>query len=677
MKRYLPDIFKLRANKFISVAICFFFSVAFSNAQINKANAYFIEKNYEKAILHYQKDSVSTSKDGEALYNLSLAHAQLNQYENAIHSFLLAEKLEIPSREQQLKATKWLMLNGQFKEAQARILRQTKDIGDSSDWFDLNKNLDSLVVWKEQGSEAQTELLKSINSAENDYSPVFNGGMMYFVSDRVETGDGDIFENRKAHPEIWKSEVKNNEFSKPKKIFNTLNDQFADGSFTFSADGKIIYFTRSSVGKTNKNQLNKLQLFKAELVDGKWKNIQKLSFNDSNYNFAHPALNKDGNTIFFSSDKSGSFGGMDLWMSKWNGATWGEVIHLPSSVNTTKNELFPTIFQDTLFFSTNGLIGYGGMDIFKMPLSNMAGNAINLKAPINSGVDDFGINFTSASQGYFTSNRFGGNGKDDVFAFEFKQTENIKPISYVGSIDTIALKESLLKIDLFGQVYNQERGDIEAGLLIYLLNDKGKIIAETFTNAAGNFNFRNLFPDDQYLFRIRSDNPNLKIIMVNQKGELIQKLIRLNDGDFVYMRLNPDDELITILNEEDVQIKIKPQENFLIPNIYYELNSFAINSSAEIELSKLVEIIKKNPHIVVQLFSHTDSRSSAAYNLELSIKRVQSAIDYLESKGVDPSCISGKGVGEVELLNQCTDNVYCTEEEHAVNRRTEFKINRK
>ena len=677
MKRYLPDIFKLRANKFISVAICFFFSVAFSNAQINKANAYFIEKNYEKAILHYQKDSVSTSKDGEALYNLSLAHAQLNQYENAIHSFLLAEKLEIPSREQQLKATKWLMLNGQFKEAQARILRQTKDIGDSSDWFDLNKNLDSLVVWKEQGSEAQTELLKSINSAENDYSPVFNGGMIYFVSDRVETGDGDIFENRKAHPEIWISEVKNNEFSKPKKIFNTLNDQFADGSFTFSADGKIIYFTRSSVGKTNKNQLNKLQLFKAELVDGKWKNIQKLSFNDSNYNFAHPALNKDGNTIFFSSDKSGSFGGMDLWMSKWDGASWGEVIHLPSSVNTTKNELFPTIFQDTLFFSTDGLIGYGGMDIFKMPLSNMAGNAINLKAPINSGVDDFGINFTSASRGYFTSNRSGGSGKDDVFAFEFKQTENIKPISYVGSIDTIALKESLLKIDLFGQVYNQERGDIEAGLLIYLLNDKGKIIAETFTNAAGNFNFRNLFPDDQYLFRIRSDNPNLKIIMVNQKGELIQKLIRLNDGDFVYMRLNPDDELITILNEEDVQIKIKPQENFLIPNIYYELNSFAINSSAEIELNKLVEIIKKNPHIVVQLFSHTDSRSSAAYNLELSIKRVQSAIDYLESKGVDPSCISGKGVGEVELLNQCTDNVYCTEEEHAVNRRTEFKINRK
>jgi outer membrane protein OmpA-like peptidoglycan-associated protein len=632
-------------NIILATSLCLF-CFAELKAQVRKGNKYFLKKDFEKAAAFYENDSITTLADPIASINWAWSYVRLKQDREAIKCFLAIEKTGILYKTDAIQLTQSYINCGDLESAKSIISKKTQNLNKDSDWKKLQVTFDSLQMWNSQVTNKYVKKVESINGCKDDYSLIVKDSLVFFVSTSIGNSnlDKDIFEDRTSSSSIYQSNHTLKGYSKPKRILKKTSTKYNDGPFIFSSDGKTIFFTRSRKEKVGSNHPSKLKIFKATFTGKDWGNIEEFPFNSSAYNMAHPALSSDEKTIFFSSDKSGSLGGMDLWMSKWNGNQWEEPIHLGNNINTNKNELFPTINNDTLYFSTEGLIGYGNLDIFKVPLNKINDNPINLKAPVNSPFDDFGIYFTSVKNGFFTSNRLGGEGMDDIYSFDSNELSKKMDMLRAKEIDTVSQKESLLKIDLYGQIYEQKRGDITDAMLIYLLDDKGKIIGQTYTNAA---------------------------------GELLQRLIRLADGDFVYVRLTPDDDMITLLNEDDVVIQIKPQENFLIPNIYYELNSSVINQTAEIQLNKLAVIIKKNPHIKVQLSSHTDSRATADYNLDLSNKRAQAAINYLVLKGVDRSVIIGKGFGEVELLNQCKDNIYCSEEEHAVNRRTEFRISRK
>jgi len=261
-----------------------------------------------------------------------------------------------------------------------------------------------------------------------------------------------------------------------------------------------------------------------------------------------------------------------------------------------------------------------------------------------------------------------GQSESGAFVFEL-----LKPDDH----DNLPLLEmedrSLLAIDIKGQVFENKPGDFLDRVEIVLMDNNGKIISRTFTDIDGQFIFSNIFPDDQYIFRLAIDNPNLKIVIRDMYGNVLQTIVRTGD-DFVYTRLSPDDETISLMNEFDVEIKVKLNENIIIPNIYYEFDRWELNETAKFQLNKLVLILQKNPHIKIRVISHTDSRASEEYNQNLSTKRANSVVQFIRSAGIDSNRISGIGMGEKELVNGCGDDVDCPETEHAQNRRTEFEI---
>jgi outer membrane protein OmpA-like peptidoglycan-associated protein len=261
-------------------------------------------------------------------------------------------------------------------------------------------------------------------------------------------------------------------------------------------------------------------------------------------------------------------------------------------------------------------------------------------------------------------NRF----RNDAFKFEALSSDEIEQMPIIEEKD-----ESLLTISVYGQIYDQLPGDYSGGMDVYVVNDKGIIIGTAKTDKDGKFVFEKLPPDEQYLFKL-SEEKDLNIIILDENGEVIDSPKRKGKGYFVYTRLSGDDVVLTLINEDDVVIKIREDENFVISNIYYDYNSAEIKESAAKELDKLVLILKKNPHIGVELSSHTDSRGGDDFNLSLSQKRAEKAVQYIVGKGIELERMKGVGYGETKLVNKCSNGVECTEEEHGKNRRTEFKV---
>jgi outer membrane protein OmpA-like peptidoglycan-associated protein len=421
-----------------------------------------------------------------------------------------------------------------------------------------------------------------------------------------------------------------------------------------------------------------------------------------------------------------------------------------------------------LYFSSNGLPGYGGLDLFVIHLDSLFSQPKNLLKPINSAWDDLSITYLNEQKAFFSSDRPGGMGRDDIYGLERKALDNEhrllsglleyrnQPAAYatillkdiageelqkittdeqgkfafeylksqreyeldIGLTDPEKTKEfevyllnskeekvqrisagtdgrfvfellrpddhdnlplldiqdqSLLSLEIRGQVYENEPGDYQQRVEILLMDKSGKIISRSFTDIDGQFIFTNIFPDDQYIFRLAAENPNLKIVLVDIYGNILQTIVRTGD-DFVYTRLSPDDETISLINENDVTIRVKLNQNFTIPHIYYDFDKWELNPQAKHQLVKLITILEKNPHIKVQVVSHTDSRASNEYNLSLSKKRADTVVAFIRAAGISSNRISGRGMGESKLVNHCENDVECTEEEHAQNRRTEFTI---
>lgn len=257
----------------------------------------------------------------------------------------------------------------------------------------------------------------------------------------------------------------------------------------------------------------------------------------------------------------------------------------------------------------------------------------------------------------------------DEFVYKALPPDKMNSIKEISEED-----ESLLNISFFGKVYKELPGDYSNKIKVIIENDEGEIIYSTYTDKNGRFKFENLPPDKSYSIKIESEDDDLKLMVSEEGEEAGKKLIRDRFGKFVYERLRPDEAYITLINENDEELVIRENETFTISNIYYDYDEWKVNEQAKTQLDKLALILKKNNNINAVLTSHTDSRASKEYNLELSEKRAKATIDYLVKKGIKRKRLKGEGKGEEEILNHCKDGVECEEDEHAENRRTEIKI---
>jgi outer membrane protein OmpA-like peptidoglycan-associated protein len=499
----------------------------------------------------------------------------------------------------------------------------------------------------------------SINSPYSDFGAVLYKDQLIFSSAR---GGGKIHEwNNQPYLNLYKSQVKKKDgsLSEPEILSGEVNSRFHESSATLSANGRVMYFTRNTYhgkkSKKVKGKTNTLGIFRAELVKGNWTKVTPMPFNSDVYNVAHPSLSADGSKLYFCSDMPGSFGGSDIYVVdiKKNGTT-GSPQNLGPLVNTTLNETFPFVSKNgDLYFSSNGRPGYGGLDIYVIKadqlekmidkgsegLASKAGNdviAFNdvevdiMAAPINSPADDFAFFiFEDGHTGYFSSNREGGKGDDDIYSFSIAPCRS--------------------QID--GIVQDRETNQPLAGSLVLLFDEEGQEISRVRADEEARFSFGQM-----------ACKVNFKVVASKDRYLADSSAILALKGNTNHLELKLEPEFV--VEEEKIMIRVN--------TIYFDYDDHAIRDDAAKELDKVVEAMKKYPHIVIEAGSHTDDRGSVNYNEQLSGRRARSAAEYIISKGIDPSRVSSRGYGKSQLKVNCGSN--CSEEDHQLNRRTEFVV---
>ncbi len=628
-------------------------------------------------------------------------------------------------------------------------------------------------------SEAQRDIrltnTSRINSPDLEFSPTLYHNGLVFVS-RYKSGPVDE-KTGETYLELFYSELDPNGMpTRPQNFSVELNSQKHEGPVSFNRKGDKIYFTRSNqqngISKADKRARVQLKIYQATQGYYDWENITELPFNSDRYSCMHPALSPDEKKLFFASDMPGGYGGMDLYFVEKLEKGWSKPINLGPDVNTRKNEVFPFFHESgTLFFTSDGHQGLGGLDMYMIDISGRKwGRVINLGAPFNSINDDLGIILNErGTRGYFSSNREGGLGNDDVYMFEIPA--GIKGIELPEQINTIVT------------VYDAEQSKrvIGAGVYLYERSDDGLIDNEELYNlelvpddkVSGELNFKMVRKKDEQLGEPRvltnrngeavlplQANKNY-LLMVTKPGYVSQEVVvkTPEEGPFrpievvlessncinldgvvssdKYNLLIPN-ALVKVVNECDgkvettrtningafqvcltmgcdfnvsvekegylagftsvstvkirgsrsanVEVKLSPKSDavlkepirtgtvIVLENIYYDFNKSAIRTGQARDLEALARLMKQYPSMVIELGAHTDSRGAEDYNMDLSIKRAESARDFLVLRGVATERIKAAGYGESRPRNRCVDGVECSEEEHAYNRRTDVKV---
>ncbi|MBL4746268.1 MAG: OmpA family protein [Flavobacteriaceae bacterium] len=479
----------------------------------------------------------------------------------------------------------------------------------------------------------------SVNTPYSDFNGFVSENKLAVFSTRPLAKQGSkIYKwNQQPYLNIYLGNIDvNNQIGSLNSI-SQINTKYHEATLVITRDGKTMYFTRDNylkrLGKDKENTTN-LKLYKAVLVNDEWSDIKELPFNSDAYSIGHPTLSADEKTLYFISDMPGSIGGTDIFkVSLKENNNYGTPINLGAEINTEGMEMFPYVRDNTLYFSSNGRYGLGFLDIYKVDLNMLSGNKVyNLGSPINSNMDDFAFTLKDAKNGYFSSNRKGGKGDDDIYSFS---TEKLVCKEAIAGV--IYDKNSKLPINL---------------AVVKLIDESGKVIETITTKNQGTYLF--LAKDCTRKFTVRADKRDCQgdvktITLQNKNGET-----RILD-----LFLSP---IIT-----EVELVINP--------IYFDLDNHNIRPDAQYELEKIVTVLKGNQTMIIKIESHTDSRANDAYNKILSDHRAKATQDFFYSRGIAENRIqSAVGYGESRLLNKCANEVPCTKAEHQQNRRSKFII---
>jgi peptidoglycan-associated lipoprotein len=577
-----------------------------------------------------------------------------NDPKNAETWYRLAVKSSYSKPDAQYWLAESLKKNGKYQQAIDEF-KKYKQVAPSDSKADQEILACQLTTeWLRNPEAYKVEEMKDLNSSDSDFSPAYGRddfGVIYFTSSRDDaagnkthgaTGQSftDIFESRLDKKAKW---------STPVPVEN-LNSDSEDGTPCFSSDFKEVYFTRCEAGKREKKGCI---IMVSKRTGDKWGNPVNTAILPDSLVAAHPSLSSDGLTMYFVSDKPGGFGLKDIYVVKRADESdpWSAPKNLGPDINTSGNELFPYIRSDgSLYFASDGHIGMGGLDIFKAT-SQPDGSWVvkNMKPPINSSSDDFGIIFEDGNErGIFSSTRK-GKGNDELYTFELPP----------------------LRFNVTGLVKDEKTGSPIQGSVVQLIASDGSNL-QAETGASGDFKF-SLKQDVDYIF------------LASKRGYLNGK-----EKETTKAQEKSRDYMVTIL----LTAIDKPIE---LPNIFYDFGKWDLRPESMVSLDKLVETLNDNPNVTIELMSHTDSRDTEEYNLDLSQKRAQSVVQYLIEKGIDPARLSPKGYGESTpkvvdaviasqnpFLKQGTSlseqyiNSLANEEQkeiaHQINRRTEFRV---
>ncbi|NLD64467.1 MAG: OmpA family protein [Bacteroidales bacterium] len=641
----------------IIVALVFPSLLQAQKQKTERAYAAYEAGSYYDAIDHF-KDVYSKTRDrqlkAEMVFMVSECYRLINDPKNAELWYKRAVRSPFPKPEAQYWLADSYKKLGRYPEAieEFRAYRQLVP-GDPRTEQQI-RACELAMEWQASPEAYNVEELKDVNSRDSDFSPAYardDHGLLWFTSSRDDargnrehgiTGQSftDIFETRLDKKGKWSTPVP----------VDFLNTEFEDGTPSFSSDYTEVFFTRCEAGK---RESKGCVIMYSSREGVNWSDPEKIELLDDTLVAAHPALSPDGQTLYFVSDMPGGRGGKDLYRTTRTspGSPWSRPENLGTDVNTRGNELFPFVHEDgTLYFASDGHIGMGGLDIFRaVPQGGDAWLVQNMMAPVNSPADDFGITFERGSEkGIFSSSRKGRTA-DDLYTFEMPP----------------------LLFSITGLVRDEKTGQPVEGATVQLIASDGANM-QTETGAAGDFRFT-LRPEVDYIF------------LASRKGYLNGKEKETTRGqdksrDFMAtIQLTPIDRPIEL------------------PNIFYDFGKWDLRPESMVSLDRLVETLNDNPNVTIELMSHTDSRDTEEFNLDLSQKRAQSVVDYLIAKGIAADRLTARGYGETNpkvvdqeiiknapflrsgaTLNEQYINSLASEEQkeiaHQINRRTEFRV---
>ncbi|WP_396597938.1 OmpA family protein [Dokdonia sp. R86516] len=493
----------------------------------------------------------------------------------------------------------------------------------------------------------------NFNTGLQDFSPSFLGERVVISSNR-KSSTGDYIHDWNDQPFLDLYVVDNAKSDNPsiEKFSKNINTPYHESSSVFTESGDEMYFTRNNYSKKTKLKRDeagttKLKLYHSYKRGGVWSIPEELPFNSDEYSTAHPALSPDGTILYFASDMPGTKGLSDIWMSTINeDGTYGTPINLGSEINTEGRETFPFVSSDNkLFYATDGHIGLGGLDVFVTQLSDdgKVGASYNVGKPVNSSADDFGLILSeSRGTGYFSSNRASGLGNDDIYSF----TRDRKILTNCAQ-------------NIVGTTRDVKTDEILPQTTVTLRDKVNQIVATVTSDDLGKFTFSDVNCSETYVVRGAKDNyePHEVILTTSSDvGGIINRDVYLKPG----AQLVIGGDLTNIL-------ELNP--------IYFDFDKSNIRPDAALELEKVIAVMQQYPTLKIDVRSHTDSRAPDAYNMKLSQRRNVSTIRYIvQQGGIDASRLTGRGYGETQLTNACANGIECSEEEHQLNRRSEFII---
>lgn len=863
-------------------------------SQINKGDKYYDKYQFIKAISYYKKATKSTANEKQQAYiKLGDSYKKINDYSSSEVAYRNALAINSPvPAEVHYNFAQVLKTNNKYQEAVEQYTNYIKLSPNDDNAKKAIKFCKEINYYTSKPIEYDVKNIEKINSDKSEFSPFIINNKLLFVAEKeafnfVDYAVNDY--NGEPYLNMYITNIKGAVADKYKAFSKKINTDYHDGPACLSEDGKTLYFTRVNYIK-KKDFINTAKIFIAKGQDRNWSNIKPFEFNSDKYSVAHPSISYDNSKLFFTSDMPGGLGGKDIWMCTKNGDAWSKPVNLGPDINTSGDEMFPSIRKDgILYYSSNGLPGFGGLDIYTAKtIDNKWLLVRNEGMNLNSNMDDFGITFLNDTVGYFSSNRTGGKGKDDIYWYSFTNrsmtisgtvllTEN--PLDGASKVKVVLLNDKGLAIDstktnadgyfefknldadkkymaavdetdpkfigkaryyladkngVIQRVTNKVGNDkfvfknlpvdpnglpdmftddnlTLAGNLLYgenpskaikntrlkIINDFGDVIEETTTNEfgafafrnipadqnymisieesdiilppntkvtltnksgkelktfytgkdkfnfkilsseknllqemdaedanlvmdvygymydqnkkpiansklkikedvtdgeakevttseKGKFNFKNLKGDKNYLFEVDETDPNFKgvtkIYIADSKGRIYKVLDKNSNGKFIFKLLDADKVAMGEFVVDDPWLAVLEMKNkekaelTIVENIYYAFGDHKFDDAGQKVMDKIITVLNSNPKLIIEVSSHTDSRSSDVFNLALSKKRAQFVVDYMTAKGINKLRLKAVGYGETKLLNKCANNIECTDDEHKINRRTEFKI---
>lgn len=493
------------------------------------------------------------------------------------------------------------------------------------------------------------------NSDKADFGTAFYGNQVVFSSSRdtTEVGGKTYSWNEQPYLELYIADrnAEDGSLFNAQKFLPDEQTQYHNATVSFMPDLKTVYYSANIVKPsdkliTNEENTANFEIIKGTIEEDKLSKKEKLPFNSKEYSVGHPAVSSDGKWLFFASDMPGGYGDTDIYVARiFDDGKLGDVKNLGSTINTAGREMFPFINDSILYFSSDGHYGLGGLDIFESSLikDNEFSEPKNIGKPVNSNVDDFSYIIDKGKKyGYFSSSRKGGKGDDDIYYFTRQEPPCNQIVS--GKVTNLKYKVPINQADI--KVYDEF----------------GDVIASVKTKEDGTYSIE--VPCGSKI-KVEASKPN----HTTESKELETSKKHNEEIKNIDFELSNYDDLVK--KEDNVEkVDINP--------IYFEFDKSDITPQAAEELDKVVYVMKNFPAIEIKIESHTDSRGDDAYNMRLSNDRAQSTYKYIISRGIDPSRIeSVKGYGESQLRNKCSNGVKCTDEEHALNRRSDFIIVKK